>query len=432
MLTHVTERLGKEMNEERSENDAILNTQDEPLFQVIHGLPGTGKSKVIAWICELFTDVLGWEHGNQFVCLAVQNTMASNIGGHTIHHWGGITFKDDQGKDRGNKSGKRDTSLLFHRCMNLRWLLIDEISMVSAELLAELEYLVTQAMRSQNTYKKRRDKSVRPFGGVNTLLLGDWWQLRAVRSTSLFDHPKSANSELAHTGLLLLWGQDRHSAQGVWELLEQVRCPDKWFQVFATQCRNGNLAYENYFFIHGVPTESLGSAMPTYFQGSAGVDKSPTCGNPMCTNLLDKWKVEFMKSRETGVLITGDELMNDECDKCKSERKARAAVAKQYENKMQRDERFGRPPFDTAPYIHQNNVPKHAANVDRAMRFSEKTNRCVHWIIAHDYPLHPDDQARSFFSQHQCKVVDERQYRVLCVVYTCTYNKQQNKTCMYH
>ena len=403
MLSHITERVMQEMDEERSANIAILNTQGEPIFQVIQGFPGTGKSKVIGWICELFTDILGWERGNQFVCLAVQNTMASNIGGYTIHHWGGITFKDDKGRELGNRSGRRDTSLLFHRCMNLRWLLIDEISMVSAELLAELEYLVTQAMRSQNTYKKRRDKSVRPFGGVNTLLLGDWWQLRAVRSTSLFDHPKSANSELARTGLLLLWGQDRNSAQGVWELLEQVRCPDKWFQVFATQCRNGNLAYENYFFIHGVPTESLGSAMPTYFQGSAGVDKSPTCGNPMCTNLLDKWKVEFMKSRETGVLITGDELMNDECGKCKSERKARAAVAKQYENKMQRDERFGRPPFDTAPYIHQNNVPKHAANVDRAMRFSEKTHRCVHWIIAHDYPLHPDDQARSFFLNTSAK-----------------------------
>ena len=219
----------------------------------------------------------------------------------------------------------------------------------------------------------------------------------------MFDHPKSANSELARTGLLLLWGQDKNSAQGVWELLEQVRCPDKWFQVFATQCRNGNLAYENYFFIHGVPTESLGSAMPTYFPGSASVDKSPICGDPICTNLFDKWKVKFMKSRETGVLITGEELMNDECDKCKSERKARAAVAKQYENKMQRDERFGRPPFDTAPYIHQNNVPKHAAHVDRAMRFSEKTQRCVHWIIAHDYPLHPDDQARSSFLNTSAK-----------------------------
>ena len=397
MLTHVTERLGKEMDEERGENDAILNTQDEPLFQVIHGLPGTGKSKVIAWICELFTDVLGWEHGNQFVCLAVQNTMASNIGGHTIHHWGGISFKDDQGKDKGNKSGKRDTSLLFHRCMNLRWLLIDEISMVSAELLAELEYLVRQAVRSQNTYKIRRDKSVRPFGGANTLLLGDWWQLQPVLSTALFDHPQKAKSAVAHTGQLLLWGQNRDSAQGVWELLEQVRCPDEWYQVFCTQCRNGNLAYENYFFIHGVPTESPGSAIPIYFPGSTKVDKRPTCSDENCKTLLDTWKKQFMTPMTTGEEITGEKLMEQECDVCKTERKARAAVAIQYKHQDEKDERFGRPPFDTAPFIHQLNVPKHAANIARAMRFSEKMSLCVHWIIAHDFPLHPDDQARSSF-----------------------------------
>ena len=66
------------------------------------------------------------------------------------------------------------------------------------------------------------------------------------------------------------------------------------------------------------------------------------------------------------------------------------------EEEDEKDERFGRPPFHTAPYIHQLNVPKHAANVNRAMRFSEKMNRCVHWIIAHDFPLHPEDQARFF------------------------------------
>ena len=81
----------------------VSSTQSEPIFDVIHGLPGTGKSKVIAWICELFTDVLGWESGNQFVCLAVQNTMAANIGGHTIHHWGSIPFRDEKGNEIGRK-----------------------------------------------------------------------------------------------------------------------------------------------------------------------------------------------------------------------------------------------------------------------------------------------------------------------------------------
>ena len=185
----------------------VSTTQVEPLFDLIHGIPGAGKSRVIAWICELFTDVLGWTSGNQFICLAVQNTMAASIGGSTIHHWGNIPFRDERGNEMGaRKRGKRDTSVLFNRCLNLRWILIDEISMVSAELLSELQYLVRQAVRKPGTYKVRSDKSIRPFGGINTLLFGDWWQLRPVRATSLFDHPSKVKSDLACEGLLLHWG----------------------------------------------------------------------------------------------------------------------------------------------------------------------------------------------------------------------------------
>ena len=90
MLEHVAERVEKEMTEERS--DMVASTGYDPIFNLIHGIPGAGKSKVIAWICELFTDVLGWESGTQFVCLAVQNTMAASIGGYTIHHWASIPF----------------------------------------------------------------------------------------------------------------------------------------------------------------------------------------------------------------------------------------------------------------------------------------------------------------------------------------------------
>ena len=177
----------------------VSSTHDEPLFDLIHGIPGAGKSKVIAWICELFTDVLGWTSGNQFVCLAVQNSMAANIGGSTIHHWGSIPFMDEKGKTAGARTGgRRDTSVLFNRCLNLRWILIDEISMVSAELLSELQYRVCQAVRKPGTYKVRPDKTIRPFGGINTLLFGDWWQLRPVRATSLFDHPSNVKSDLAY------------------------------------------------------------------------------------------------------------------------------------------------------------------------------------------------------------------------------------------
>ena len=58
----------------------------QPLFDLAHGQPGCGKSRLLAWIRELFEDVFKWKHGVHFVCLAFENTMAAQIAGETIHH----------------------------------------------------------------------------------------------------------------------------------------------------------------------------------------------------------------------------------------------------------------------------------------------------------------------------------------------------------
>ena len=52
---------------------------------------------------------------------------------------------------------------------------------------------------------------------------------------------------------------------------------------------------------------------------------------------------------------------------------------------------FHRPPFDAAPFIHPQNVPKHAAFLLRAQVFAEKRGLQVSWVKAHDVPLHRDD-----------------------------------------
>ena len=62
VLEHVTERVEKEMTEERS--DMVASTVCEPIFDLIHGIQGASKSKVIAWICELFANVLHTHHGH--------------------------------------------------------------------------------------------------------------------------------------------------------------------------------------------------------------------------------------------------------------------------------------------------------------------------------------------------------------------------------
>ena len=79
ILEHFVERMKLERLEARL-NSINRNSQD-PLFALIHGLPGTGKSRLISWVRELMERGLGWTHGVQFVCLAVQNAMAAQING---------------------------------------------------------------------------------------------------------------------------------------------------------------------------------------------------------------------------------------------------------------------------------------------------------------------------------------------------------------
>eukprot|EP00973_Karenia_brevis_P063290 8797998-Karenia_brevis.AAC.1 len=114
--------------------------------------------------------------------------------------------------------------------------------MVSGELLAELERRATQAARGTGTYKVRPDRSVRPFGGFNIMLFGDWWQLRPVKQTALFEQPSKAKSGSAFEGLQLIWARDRSSLQRVWELTRPMRCDDPFYCSFLNECRNGALS----------------------------------------------------------------------------------------------------------------------------------------------------------------------------------------------
>ena len=136
ILECVARRIKDEMRQEHTA-EAVSQADAEPMLDLIHGLPGTGKSEVIAWLKEIF-HLLGWQHGVQYVCLALQNSMVASIGGNTINHWSGIpTVQTGTGK-----CGTKDATTLSIKCQCLRFIMIDEISMVSAELLSSLEHVV--------------------------------------------------------------------------------------------------------------------------------------------------------------------------------------------------------------------------------------------------------------------------------------------------
>ena len=76
----------------------------------------------------------GWTHGGQFVCPTFQSSMASQIGGCTFHHWSGTRVGETDGTALIN-----DAHILATKRQSLRWVLIDEVSLISAQLVGVLD-----------------------------------------------------------------------------------------------------------------------------------------------------------------------------------------------------------------------------------------------------------------------------------------------------
>ena len=93
--------------------------------------------------------------------------MAAQINGHTVHHWSGIPARNEDGMRTG------DAHKQSIQGQALRLITIDEVSLMSAELLGALETVVTKAVRKRGTYKVRQNGTTRAFGGVNVVMCAD-------------------------------------------------------------------------------------------------------------------------------------------------------------------------------------------------------------------------------------------------------------------
>ena len=228
----VAERVIEELrNQANGNSDA-----GDPLRRLLHGGPGSGKSHVIKLVRELFEKVLQWQIGMDFHIVALQLVMADLLGGDTIHHACGIPVfgKQDQNEERGFQK-QMDVA---KRVLNWRWLIIDEISMVSAKLLAELDLKLRNTVRRIGTQKVGADAKDRPFGGLNVLCSGDFWQLDPPEGGFLGDIPAmymqaarqyTLAPSIAH-GQALFWSGAQGGMQGISELEECERCPDPWLR----------------------------------------------------------------------------------------------------------------------------------------------------------------------------------------------------------
>ncbi|MEI7986396.1 MAG: PIF1 family ATP-dependent DNA helicase [Armatimonadota bacterium] len=127
------------------------------------GQGGVGKSALIKHVKSL------WEaRGKKIGITSLTGVSALALGGNTIHSWGGIGLGDLNCADLLKKVRKKPQKKNW---MGTDLLVIDEISMMSPDLLLKLDF-IGRALR-------RCEKA---FGGIQLVLSGDFCQLPPVKT----------------------------------------------------------------------------------------------------------------------------------------------------------------------------------------------------------------------------------------------------------
>ncbi len=127
------------------------------------GEPGSGKThtvnQYVLWLIE---------RGIEPAITASTGIAATHIGGYTIHSWSGIGIKqflNDYDLDQIGQNKR-----IVDQVLGAKVLIIDEVSMLGASTLSMVDAVCRTVKRDD-----------RPFGGIQVVLVGDFFQLPPVQ-----------------------------------------------------------------------------------------------------------------------------------------------------------------------------------------------------------------------------------------------------------
>ena len=154
------------------------NPPAKPILLMVHGGAGAGKSAVIDVLAPWAQKILQQEGDNiECPCVikaAFTGTAASNIEGQTLHGAFGFSF-DNKHHSLSDKTRDQRRAAM----KNLKLVIIDEISMVKADMLYQLD------LRLQEI----KEKVGSPFGGLSVIVFGDMMQLKPCLGRYICEEP---------------------------------------------------------------------------------------------------------------------------------------------------------------------------------------------------------------------------------------------------
>ena len=351
---------------------------------------------------------------------------ASRLDGSTIHSWGEILWqKEGPGGSAavgGAHCQKQDMSSMASKCELCRWVLIDEIEAVGAEILGELADNMTAAAR-QRSYKYRNNQQsplfLRPFGGINVAFFGDFWQLPPVLQVSICSNPNREGLAAKHAArpiMDMFWrptpengfvsqtspGGKESTTNGFFKFTESKRLDPtrkdaQWYSVVIDECRAGALDPDNYNFLHGYPTHCCGSwiskddkllcedqnnMLPSDCRLAMTAAKILAREETSSTQDYTEKLASLLKEARTKKW-TPWQVIQDAEKKCKMCRTCRTTRKRVLDSKATS---FGRE-FALARLITPNNKPRYYASLQRAILFARFKRMQILWVQAEDFPI---------------------------------------------
>lgn len=149
----------------------ILETVMEGKNVFFTGSAGTGKSVLLRAIIKSLRQK-NVKSPDAVAVTASTGIAACNIGGVTLHSFGGVGIAQGTAVDLANKIKKNQKAA--SRWGRTRVLIIDEISMLEGDFFDKLE-TIARILR----------KNSKPFGGIQLVLTGDFFQLPPVVKSSV-------------------------------------------------------------------------------------------------------------------------------------------------------------------------------------------------------------------------------------------------------
>ncbi len=155
---------------------------------------------------------------------------------------------------------------MFLNALGIRWLIIDEVSCVAAELLGLLDIYLRRACarhpyaRRGGGLGKKRSLSERLFGGLSLVFSGHLWQLPPVMATAIFSNSTLRSYRFEVQKIFdLFWRAEQDSVQKTIVLTQRIRTGDPWLREVLEADRNGKESWGFFCSQHGIPIRKPGS-----------------------------------------------------------------------------------------------------------------------------------------------------------------------------